>query len=136
MWHLGLEVNVTGDNGSGQRTGRTLIITMISGSSFLSPISYEVYWNATTEHSLINIHMPILLYEVISSDAEQINEKKVALHTQIEHGKMSEKVMTGFTPFEDTLWCFLRECFDKRFIFVILTACAQGPRTGTRTDVT
>ena len=36
MWHLGSEVNVTGDNGSGQRTGRTRIITVITSTSFHS----------------------------------------------------------------------------------------------------
>ena len=66
MWHLGSEVNVTGDNGSGQGTGRTLIITVITSSSFLSPISYEVNLNSTTEQSLIDTRMPILLYDAIS----------------------------------------------------------------------
>lgn len=35
IWHLGSKVSVTGDNGSGQGTGRTLIIAMITSSSSL-----------------------------------------------------------------------------------------------------
>lgn len=49
MWHLSSEVNVTGYNESGQGTGRTLIITMITSSCLFPPISFEVNLNSSRE---------------------------------------------------------------------------------------
>lgn len=66
MWHLGSEVNVTGDNGSGQGACRTLIIAVITSSSFSHSYYKEVNLNSATEQILIDTHTPILLYDAIS----------------------------------------------------------------------
>lgn len=78
MWHLGSEVNVTGVNGSGQGTDRTLIITVITSSPFLSPILHEVNLIQPQNrlYQYTYAHLIILTMMLLASDAEQINGKK------------------------------------------------------------
>lgn len=118
MWHLGLEVNVTGDNGSGQRTGRTLIISAITSSSFLSPVLCEVCLNTTTARSLNNTHMPVLLYGVIQL-SNWTDQWKEALHR---HG--NREILLNLCMYVSCS-VFAEQYFHMQFFLLLFSMCTR-----------